>query len=341
MKTVLIANCYTLSIKRSPILHNKTKATPKWLSLSLIALAFILYTPDSYSQIIQDVGGVSFTVHAKATFKDMPSESDNSDTKFRLSTYDAWLPLPPVTLGKTTIFSNLNYRLMDFKYDDNKIDNPNHLQKIQEMKSVIIIRRPISTRWSILGILMPTLASDTKTKISFDALYMDGILGVSRRFGSHSNVEIGLGVHVMYSYGETIITPGISIDYRSTDDKWLAQFYWPRLNVLYRVTPITQLGFAGSIDWTRMNLTNYIHKQENKEVDYAQFSTVHFGLQVHQKITKGITLQLQGGMGLINSYELYDSNQKSIKKYAVSNLPYAKITLSYRINNQPNRAKRR
>lgn len=330
MKIILIAKSYTLSIKGNTILCGKP--TPKWLNLALVALVFILYTQDSYSQIIQDVGGVSVTVHAKATFKGMPSERDHADTQFQLNTYDAWLPLPPVTLGKTTIFSNLTYRLMDFKYDGTETDKPNYIQEIQEIKPIIIIRRPISKSWSLLGILMPTLASDTKTKISFDALYMDGIVGVSRRFGRHSNLEIGFGVHLMYSYGETIITPGISIDYRSADDTWLAQFYWPRLNILYRVAPRTQIGFTGSIDWTRVNLTNYLHEQKNKEVDYAQFSTVHFGLQVHQKITQGLTLQLQGGMGLINSYELYDSNQKSIKKYAVSNLPYAKITLSYRID---------
>lgn len=341
MKTTNSANSYKLSNKHCNTLHSKSKPNTKWLNLSMVTLATAFYTHDSYSQIIQDVGGVSFTAHAKATFKDMPSSGDNQDTKFQLNTYDAWLPLPPVTIGKTTIFSNLNYRLMDFNYDNNSTDDPNHIQKIQETKSVIIVRRPVTTRWSILGIIMPTLASDTKTKISFDDFYMDGILGVSRRFGPHSNLEIDLGVHVMYSYGETIVTPGISIDYRSTDDKWLAQFYWPRLNVLYSITPRTQVGFAGSIDWTRFNLKNYTHKQENKEVDYAQFSTVHFGLQAHQQVFKGLTLQVQAGMGLINSYELYDSNQKSINKYSVSSLPYTKISLSYRISGQPNQTRRK
>lgn len=340
MKTTIIVNSRKITDRNRSTFDSKTKHPSKWVNLSLVAITSIFCSQTVYSQIIKDIGGVSFTAHTKATFKDMPSsDATNADTKFQLNTYDAWLPLPPVTIGKTTIFSNVNYRLLDFNYEDSNTENPNHVQKIQEIKSVIILRHPISTRWSILGIAMPTLASDTKKNISFEDFYMDGILGVSKRFGRYANLEIGFGVHLMYSYGEMIITPGISIDYHSMDDKWIAQFYWPRLNVLYRLTPNTQVGFAGSIDWTRFNLKNYYDK--DKEVDYAQFSTVHFGLQAHQHIAKGITLQLQAGMGLINSYELYDSNQKSVNKYTVSNLPYAKVTLSYRLSGQANSPKRR
>lgn len=86
--------------------------------------------------------------------------------------------------------------------------------------------------------------------------------------------------------------PGISIDYRSTDNKWLAQFYWPRLNVLYNVSPNTQIGLAGSIDWTRFKLKSF-RGYNGKEADYAQFSSIHGGLQVNQRIAGGIWLQVQ------------------------------------------------
>ncbi|MGY0036503.1 DUF6268 family outer membrane beta-barrel protein [Pedobacter sp. NJ-S-72] len=164
----------------------------------------------------------SVTAHNKATFKDLPSESSLTGNKFQLNTYDAWLPVPPFRIGRTSIFSNLNYRLMDFNYENNTIADPNRIEKIHEIKSVIIIRHPISSKWSVLVIAMPTVAADFKKSVSFDDLILDGILGVSKKFGTESNLEIGFGVHAMYSFGETLITPGISIDYRSTNNKWLA-----------------------------------------------------------------------------------------------------------------------
>lgn len=272
------------------------KGITKWSCLCVITLT-LLFSSESYSQIIQDVGGIAVTAHSKATFKDLPSGSSLSENKFQLNTYDAWLPVPPFKIGRTSIFSNLNYRLMDFHYDNKTIDDPNRIDKIHEIKSVIIIRRPIADKWSVLAIAMPTLASDFKKSVSFDDLILDGILGVSKRFGSQSNLEIGMGVHALYSFGETLITPGISVDYRSTNNKWLAQFYWPRLNVLYNVSANTQVGLAGSIDWTRFKLKNY-QGYNGKEVDYAQFSTIHGGLQVHQRLIGGIWLQVQGGVGL-------------------------------------------
>lgn len=310
--------------------NDRLKVKSKWICYSLVAFFSTLLSSDTYGQIIQDVGGIAATVHAKTTFKDMPSNEEGTETKFQLNTYDAWLPLPPVTIGKTTVFSNFNYRLMDFNYE-NTAEQPDQIHRIQELKSVIIVRHPITEKWSVLTIAMPTFATESRKNISMKDLTIDGILGVSKRFGRHSNLEVGFGVHLMYSFGEFLVTPGISVDYRSVNNKWLAQFYWPRLNVLYAVNPKTQVGLAGSIDWTRFNLKNY-QSVNNKEVDYGQFSSIHIGLQVHQQLVKGIKLQVQGGVGLWNSYEQFDNNQKTVNKFSIPTMPYAKVTLSYRLD---------
>lgn len=327
MKTLITVRKLVTRNYQQLTLH--CKFITKWLCLC-IAILILFFSNKSYSQIIQDVGGIAITAHNKTTFKDVPSESSLSGNKFQLNTYDAWLPVPPFRVGKTSVFSTLNYRLMDFSYDNNTIDDPNRIEKIQEIKAVIVVRHPISSRWSILAIAMPTLAADTKKSISFDDLILDGILGVSKKFGTESNLEIGFGVHVLRSFGDVLITPGISIDYRSTNNKWLAQFYWPRLNVLYNVSANTQVGLAGSIDWTRFNLKNY-QGYNGSEVDYAQFSTIHGGLQVNQRLIGGIWLQVQGGMGLLNRYELFDTKQKTVNDFSISNMAYGKAALSYRI----------
>lgn len=309
-------------------LYGKQSATPKWLYFCLAVLFAFFFSGKIHAQIIQDIGGISVTSHSKATFKDLPTESPDPENKFRLNTYDVWIPIPHVKIGKTSIFGNLNYRLMDFNYDNNSIENPNRLKRIQEIKPTIIIRHPISEKWSVLAIAMPALAGEKS--VSIDNLVLDGILGVSKKFGPESNFEIGVGVHALHSFGETLITPGISIDYRSTNNKWLAQFYWPRLNVLYNISQNTQIGLAGSIDWTRFKLKSF-RGYNGKEADYAQFSTIHGGLQLNQRIAGGIWLQVQGGAGLFNSYELFDINQKTVNNFSVSNMAYGKVTLTYRI----------
>jgi hypothetical protein len=305
------------------------KKIARCFSLSLCIFLSVFSPSESHSQIIQDIGGIAITAHNKVAFNHLPLGSALSGNKFQLNTYDAWLPLPPLKIGQTSIHSNLNYRLMDFSYDQDTSD-PNQMKRIQEIKSVIIIRHPISEKWSILALAMPTIATDSRKSVSMDDLILDGILGVSKKFGAASNLEIGFGVHAMYSFGETLITPGISIDYRSTDNKWLAQFYWPRLNVLYSLSPNTQVGLAGSIDWTRFNLKNY-QGYNAKEVDYAQYSTIHGGLQAHQRLAGNFWLQAQAGMGLFNRYELFDTKQKTVNDFSVSSMAYGKAGLTYRI----------
>lgn len=224
MKTLLILK----NRDYRSLLHGINKAITRCLYLCLIASFTIFFSNRIHAQIIQDIGGISVTSHSKATFRDLPLESPDPENKFRLNTYDAWIPIPPVRIGKTSIFGNLNYRLMDFNYDNN-IEDPNRLKRIQEIKPTIIIRHPISEKWSVLAIAMPALAGEKS--VSIDNLVLDGILGVSKKFGPESNFEIGVGVHALHSFGETLITPGISIDYRSTDNKWLAQFYLSLIHI--------------------------------------------------------------------------------------------------------------
>lgn len=311
--------------------QRKHNLKEKWPVLSLVALFSLLFSNNIQSQQIQDVGGIAVTVHGKASFEDLPSGSPLSGSKFQLNTYDAWLPIPPIKIGKTTIFSNLNYRLMDFRYDDQTIDDPNRIDRIHELKSTIIVRHPLSSRWSILAIAMPTLAVESRKSLSSDGLIFDGIFGVSKKFGAESNLEIGFGVHVLHSFGETLITPGISIDYRSRNNKWLAQFYWPRLNALYCVSKNTQIGLAGSIDWTRFKHKNF-KGYTGEEIDYAQFSSIHGGLQLQQRLLGNFWFQLQGGAALFNRYELYDTDQKKVNDFSISNMAYGKVALTYRIN---------
>ncbi len=324
---MIAAKC-CISIGARVFSHHENILITRWHYLGILAL-LLFFTNPGHSQIIEDVGGIATTVHAKSTFKDMSSQSSSTGYQFQLNTYDAWLPLPPFKVGKTSILSNLNYRLMDFDYGGKAINDRSLPDKIHEIKSVIIIRHPISAKWSILGIVMPALASDLKKSVSFDDLILDGIVGVSKKFGAESNLEIGIGVHVLQSFGETLITPGISFEYQSSNKKWLAQFYWPRLNVLYHLTADTHLGVAGSIDWNRFNLKNHVGFT-GKEIDYAQFSMIHAGLQVHQRLVGGIWLQVQVGGGFLNRYEVFDGDQNKISKFSISNMLYGKAAFTYR-----------
>ncbi|WP_212005298.1 DUF6268 family outer membrane beta-barrel protein [Chitinophaga sp. HK235] len=300
------------------------------LRQSILVVSLTLFSNHIFAQSIKDLAGVSFTTHTESQFNDLPEGSGLGGNKFKYNTYDAWLPLPPLHFGKTEIFSNVNYRLMDFSFDRSATQHLYQLDKIHEVKAVMIVRHPIARKWSVLGILIPTLASDFKSSLSSDDLIVDGIYGVSKKFGKHSNLEIGMGVHVMYSFREFLITPGISVDYRSNNGKWIGQFYWPRLNVVYNLSQNTQVGIAGSIDWTKYNLKNYTDF-EGKEIDYAQFSTIHAGVQFNQRIYKNLWFQLQGGMGLFGSYKLFSPQHDTIRNFGVDNTVYGKAMITYRL----------
>jgi hypothetical protein len=284
------------------------------------------------AQMLQDIAGVAINVNASTEFNDVPTSGELNKNKFDLITYDVWLPIvPPLKLGRTTIFTNVFYRYFDFNYENKTGNDPYVIDDISEIRGQIIVLSPISKRLSILAITIPTFASDFKGAFSSDDLILNGIYGVSKKFGKNANLEIGFGPNLMYSFGEFMVTPGISIDYQSTNKKWIAQFYWPRLNVLRNFSDRTQLGIVGSIDWTRYNLKDYVDIQ-GKTVDYGQHSTIRAGIQFNQRLFSKVWLQLQGCVGLANSYTLYDSQNKTVREFSFDPKPYGRAMLSFRIN---------
>jgi hypothetical protein len=289
-----------------------------------------LTTLSANAQLIRDIAGVGVTVNATNKFKDVPTSSLLNGNNFDLTTYDVWVPLVPLKFGKTRVFSNVNYRYFDFNYENKTENDPYVIDNISEIRGQIIVVSPISKRLSIQAITIPTVASDFKGTFSSDDIILDGIYGISRKFGKNANLEIGFGVHLMYSFGELLVTPGITVDYRSTDKKWIAQFYWPRLNVLRNISKNTQIGLAASIDWTRYNVKNYTDLQ-GYQIDYAQYSTIRSGIQFNQKLFGSVWLQLQGGVGLGNSYKLYDSKNENVRDFGFDTKPYGRLSLSYRI----------
>ncbi|QJB38350.1 hypothetical protein HF324_10935 [Chitinophaga oryzae] len=300
------------------------------LHLPVLICLLVSFTKDLTAQFIKDVAGISVTAHGKSQFSDLPEGSGLTGNKFSYNTFDAWLSAPPLRIGKTQLFPNVSYRRMDFSFDRENTQHLYQLDKIHEIKAVIIVRHPIAAKWSVLGILIPTAASDFKNSLSADDLIADGIYGVARRFGKRANLEVGVGVHVMYSFREFLVTPGISVDYKSNNGKWTGQFYWPRLNVVYNVSPNTQAGIAGSIDWTKYNLKNFTDF-EGREIDYARFSAIHAGVQFNQRLYKNLWLGVQGGISLSGSYKLFSPGHDTIRNFSVDNTAYGKAMITYRL----------
>ena len=300
----------------------------KVLSFVLVTL-FFCFPNKFYAQLITDGAGMSITVHGRTNFKNLSTVDLYYGNKFKYNTYDFWLPIPPFKIGKTRILGTVNYRVLDFTFDRDIEISPNYITKINEIKPTIVVRHPIGKRWAAFGVFIPTIASDFKNSFSMNDMVFDGIFGVSRKFGEKSNLEIGIGPHVMYAFGKFLITPAVSLDYKSNNGKWLAQIYWPRVNVFRNLGNNTQVGLAGSIDWTLHNLQNYKNDQ-GEEIDYAQFSAIHGGLQINQRLFDGFWLQLQGGLGFANKYTLFNSNNDTISNYKAKETPYVKVMLSYR-----------
>jgi Domain of unknown function (DUF6268) len=299
----------------------------------LVTTSLILLFNIVQAQLYQDAGGVAITVHSKSEIKTLPGGSPLTGRKFSFNTYDIWAPLPFFKVGKAEVFTTLNYRMLDINYDENVPVDANRPDKIHELKSVIFIKYPISKSWSIVGLAMPSLASDFKGNLSNDDVVLQGALALTKKIEIASDLEVGLGLFATYVFGELQFIPAFTVNYESANRKWIGQAYWPRFSMLYNINKNSQVGFAASIDGTEYNLKNYSDLQ-GESIDNADFTIIHSGLQYNRRVYKDFWLQMQGGVAFGNQYKLFDSENTEITSgdYSLKAMNYAKAMLTYRFD---------
>jgi hypothetical protein len=301
----------------------------------LTASFLLLHYNIVLAQLYQDAGGVAITVHSKSEVKALPNGSPLSRREFFFNTYDIWAPLPFFKVGKAEVFSTLNYRMVDISYDQNIAFDSNRPDKIHEVKSVIYVKYPLSKSWSVVGLAMPSLASDFKGSLSNHDVVLQGALALTRKINIASDLEIGLGLFATYVFGELQFIPAFILNYESANGKWIGQAYWPRFSMLYNINKNSQVGFAASIDGTEYNLKSYIDLQ-GEFVDNADFTIIHTGPQYNRRVYKDIWLQVQGGIAFGNQYQLFDSENTEITNgdYSLKGMTYAKVMMTYRFDSK-------
>lgn len=281
------------------------------------------------AQIIEDIGGITYTIYENGEVK---NSTELNNRSFSFSSIDAWIPIPELKIGKTSVFSNLNYRYLAIEYANDQALFSYRPNSLQEIKSTIFIDHSINKDWSIFGMVIPSLASDFRGEISSNDFLIQGGFAVMKKLKSKSNLKVGVGVFASYVFGEITYLPSLVMDYKSANGKWIAQAYWPKFNVLRNLKSNWQVGVAASIEGTQYNVKNFI-APSGSEVDYAEYSIIQTGIQINKKLYKSIWMQLQTGYAYNNKYILFDKNSNKIENgdYSLENLFYGKILVTYRL----------
>lgn len=290
------------------------------------------------AQTIRDLMGVSYTHFNSTKFSQTPINSEYNDNSFTIGAYDIWFSGKPLKIKKSTIYSNFLFRNIHFNYN-NEINDEYKLDDIYELKATFVYNQPLSTRLFLVGIVIPNLASDFKNSLSANDIIVDGIINVGRKFGNNKNFQFALGPHFFYGYGELLITPAITLDYKSNNGKWLANIYWPRINITREINKNIQLGVVGTIDYIPFKLKQGVI-QAGTSIDHAQFNNYRAGVQYNHRLFSKIWLGVQAGYSFGSDYSMYTSNpnfsivvpkNEAVSTTKIENTTYAKCMITYKL----------
>jgi hypothetical protein len=301
-------------------------------NIMLMVLLMVMFNTDTLlAQLYQDAAGISTTIRSSSELRKNTHADSLQNRSFRFRSVDIWAPLPITKIGRNDFFATVNFHQSEITYANQQAIDATRPERIYDIKTFMMMRVPLNKSLGLLLIAMPTLSSDFRERFSTDDFIMQGAVVLNKKIKSASDLELGVGIFTTYIFGEAILLPAITFDYKSANGKWLAQGYWPRFTFLRNINQNNQLGLAISIDGSRYNIQNFI-SDDNEQVEMAEFSIIHTGLQYNRKIFKNIWSQLQTGIAFNNQYNLVDRDLNTIKNgdYSLENMAYSKLMITYR-----------
>lgn len=298
----------------------------------LLSGLFFVLTNTVHAQLYQDAAGIAVTSFGSSSLQDRELSDLLNDRGVTLTMYDIWGPIGYVKSKKTEFFGTVNGSLLNIEYEADAID-PNRPQRVYDIKSTLFLRHSISDKWSGLLLYIPSVTSDLKRRMSSQDWINQGALVAIRKFKAAGKLELGAGLFATYALGDLQFLPAITVDYVSTNQKWIVQAYWPRLNALYRWNPNNEIGLAAAIDGTNYNLSNYTDLFGN-QISSARFSIIRVGPQFDRRLVGNFWFQLQGGLAVGNTYQVEDDDQNTVRggEYSLEPTWYVRAMTTYRFN---------
>jgi hypothetical protein len=280
----------------------------------LLIFVLLLVVNRLFTQNFQ-LAGISYSNYAKTRIKNSPT---NQEVNFQELSFFMKLPIK-FKNKKTVLMNNLRYSLIrptlhNSPFSVNLVDKKN-LHSISLSPTLI---QNLSEKWIIVLALTPTLASDLNEKLSADDFLFQGTLLASVKLSD--KLLLGGGLIYTTQLGDPRFLPALQLRYLK--NKYFVNVMLPSFaTYLYKVDNRGKfnLGFrlatnGGNFNVNRADFVGINGGSVNKII----YSRVNAGALANIQVTKGILLEVFGGISAARKYKfqtvskaLYSNNSEN------------------------------
>ncbi len=245
-----------------------------------------------------------------------PSEVYSNATKIDIS-------YPFVLRPEQTVLQvGLSWERRAFEYRRFPEEDPN-INSIHDAQLTLMITHTLSEKWSLLGFVIPGVASDLKGDLTGEDFNFQAVFAAIRKVGPR--FSYGIGLAYSSQFGEPIPLPVLMFDMNNGKKlSWLT------------ILPISsEFWYAHSM---RVHLGILLEVQGNQfqgdpnryDVDDPQLihSIVTMGPSARFAFLNGLFLQVDSGVVALHRFEFYDGDTEAAS-FNLKPSAYLRMTLSF------------
>lgn len=256
----------------------------KRLKLSLICI--LIFVSNIFSQDFELTG---------IRYLNYPA-IDNND--FSVQEFGAFLNIPTQLKNNKTILIN------GFFYGQVRVnDLENHIATIDQKLVLHAISyrftmiQKLNKKWTFIGLLEPTLASDFESSLSSDDLVIQSMAVASKKIST----KLTLGAGLLYStrFGRPTVIPVVPIKFTANKHR-IKALIPTKVLYAYAVKPNLDIGIKATINGANFNITGFSNQTD--DINKINYTRANIGPVLYYKPKKIITLELTGGISTNRRY---------------------------------------
>ena len=238
------------------------------------------------------------------TFPDVRLKDDASNKEVSFQEFGMFVNYPLQLKNKKTILLNgIQYGMVEALLSDNTLSNENQLFFHKLSYSFCVIHM-FNEKWTFVGRISPTLASDFEDKLSGHDFILQGTASLTKRFSP--NILGGVGLIYTTRLGKPRLYPSIQYQYRM--GKHDLNIFFPVFsNYSYQLDSQNKfrIGLRMAVNGANFN-TSSDNYSVSPEIDRFNYVRANIGPFVSYRLGKMVLIEISGGISTFRKYEFED-----------------------------------
>ncbi|MFT4851267.1 MAG: hypothetical protein ACI83B_003832 [Sediminicola sp.] len=236
-----------------------------------------------------------------------PTSKTNNNDEFSINEFGVFFNIPTtIKKDKTIMINGFDYGQVRINHLDNPISVFEKNTVLHFISYRFIMMHKFNQKWSIIGVLEPSLASDFESPLSNDDLIIQSTVLITKTF--NSKLSLGAGLAYTTRFGSPLVIPMVPIEYKTNRHRINALL---PLNVLYtyELNQNLDIGFKALINGASFNITGY--NNDIAEISKINYTRANLGPALYYRPIETISIELTAGISTNREFRLIDVNNST------------------------------